>query len=162
MAKPAATSRPPGRWIWVFGEIAGLNWVLKSNVMAFRSHALPRLGSMAPGDRACLYVTRGAFHNPTRDEARLAGLVQVLSVPEVVKPIDIAGGKFSIVVKFKPIRVLPEREGPPVRPLVERLTFIRRPAAWGHYFRSSPIKVTEGDFRKLEAAVMSWPPGSPR
>jgi hypothetical protein len=86
----------------------------------------------------------------------LAGLVEVVSVPEVVKPIVIAGGKFSVAVRFRPVHLLPERNGPPVRPLVDHLSFVRRPAVWGVYFRSSPIRVTTSDFGELETAVLSW------
>ncbi len=39
-------------WLWIFGEIEGLRWVLKRNVMAFADHAQKTANKMKPCDRA--------------------------------------------------------------------------------------------------------------
>ena len=79
---------PAAHWVWVFGEIAGLRWVTEHEIMAFPKAARRRIREMGRGDRAVLYVTRGAFHNPTRDEARLGGLATVLGDPQRGQVVD--------------------------------------------------------------------------
>lgn len=143
-------------WVWVFGEIEGLRWVLDRRTMAFPKHAARRLQRLAAGDRAVLYVTRGAFHNPTRDRARLAGAVTVTSAVRAAEPVIIAGKPFTWLCEIEVDIVLPEREGPEVRHLADQLEFVRRPEVWGQYFRQSPISVSEVDFRRLEAAVAEF------
>ena len=144
------------RWVWVFGEIEGLRWVLDRRTMAFPQHADRRVQRLAAGDRAVLYVTRGAFHNPTRDRARLAGVVTLASAVRAAEPVIIAGQPFAWLCDIEIDIVLREREGPEVHRLADKLELVRRPEAWGQYFRQSPISVTEGDFRRLEAAVAAF------
>jgi transposase-like protein len=60
------------RWVWVFGEIDGLRWVVEYQRMAFPPSAEPQVRRTAQGDRALLYTTRGAYHNPTSDAPRLS------------------------------------------------------------------------------------------
>ncbi len=140
-------------WVWVFGEIEGLRWVLAHDRMAFPATAAPRLKAMEEGDRVVLYVTRGAFHNSTKDVARLAGLATVLGTPLSGSPVSIAGRDFTWTVPIRTDVQLPERTGPEVRPLVPRLSFVGNQAAWGQYFRGSPLRVSEEDFQVLESAV---------
>lgn len=59
--------------------------------MAFPSAAAARARRIRAGDRAVLYTSRGAFHNPTRDEARLVGLATVTGACEACEAIEIAG-----------------------------------------------------------------------
>jgi hypothetical protein len=141
-------------WVWVFGEIEGLRWVFGHGRMAFPASAARRLRSMGEGDRAVLYVSRGAFHNPTRDMARLAGLATVLAAPVSEAPVKVAGRDFTWTVPIRTDVRLPERAGPEVRPLVPRLSFIRDEATWGQHLRTSPLLVSEKDFQVLAGAVM--------
>jgi hypothetical protein len=150
----------PRYWIWVFGEIAGLRWVLAERTMAFRSTVAPRLRAMAEGDHAILYVGRSAFHSPTRDVARLAGLATVLAPPAAGASVTINSEEFAWTVPIRVDLALPERTGPEVRPLVGSLSFVRRPEVWGMYFRSSPQEIPEGDFRVLADAVEAWGKGA--
>jgi hypothetical protein len=142
-------------WLWVFGEIAALRAVLAEQRMAFPLHARDSVAAMRPGDQAVLYVTRGAHHNPTRDEARLAGLVEVREAPQELQTV-VAERSFPFACRIAPILVLPERSGPPVKPLAEQLAMVRKPAAWGSYFRRSPLQLTEPDFRVLRSAMDTW------
>ncbi|MBY5162099.1 EVE domain-containing protein [Salsipaludibacter albus] len=143
-------------WVWVFGEIDGLRWVLEHDRMAFPEHAAGRISRMEPGDRAILYVTRGAFHNPTRDRAHLAGVTRVTSDPrQVDDALVIAGRDFTWTVGHEPEMLMDERHGPHVRPLVERLEMVRRPESWGSYFRASPIEISADDFDLLRNAVLN-------
>lgn len=110
---------------------------------------------MSPGDRAVLYVTRGAFHNPTRDESRLRGIATVTGPPRQEEPpLEIADREFPLSCRVAFDTLLPERTGPAVRDLAPKLSLVKKPEAWGNYFRSSPIRMTEDDFRLLERTVL--------
>lgn len=139
-------------WLWVFGDIEGLRWVARRQRMAFADHADRDVARMRPGDRAVLYLTRGAFHNPTRDRARLAGLATVTGAPHRRRA-TIAGREFTWQVPIRIDLLLPERAGPEVAPLAPQLSFVRRPEVWGQYFRRSPRPLTDTDFALLAAAV---------
>jgi hypothetical protein len=143
-----------GRWLWVFGEIKGLRWVVAHKRMAF-SRAGVRAEAMREGDRAVLYVARGAFHNPTRDTAHLAGLATVTG-QATSTAVEIGGRRFPVSVPIRIDLLLPERTGPEVAPLADRLSFVKRAEVWGVYFRNSPKRLAETDFRILAGAVSAF------
>jgi hypothetical protein len=124
--------------------------------MAFTSSAAPLLQQMSAGDRAVLYVTRGAVHNPTRDIARLAGLVTVDGQSAHRRPVVIAGRQFIWQLPIRIEVALPERDGPPVQPLVDHLSFVHKTSAWGQYFRNSPKPINADDFAVLAGAIRSF------
>lgn len=142
-------------WVWVFGEIEGLRWVLAERRMAFPSHAGSRAHRIRRGDHAILYVTRGAHHNPTRDRAQLGGLVRVTSRCREADPIEIAERDFTWTCRIRPERILPERAGPHVHQLVRQLDLVRREDVWGQYFRQSPIEISPDDFELLRSEIES-------
>jgi len=143
----------PAYWIWVFGEIEGLRWVLQHRHMAFPASSRTRATRIRPGDRAVLHVSRGAFHNPTRDVSRLAGIAEVTGPVHEVEPIEITGRQFTLTCPIDLLVVLPERHGPELKPLAASLSFVKRPEVWGHYFRVSPIRITSEDFNHLARAI---------
>ncbi len=143
-------------WVWVFGEIKGLRWVLEDETMAFPDHAGAKVRSMSKGDEAIIYTTRGAFHNPTRDVARLGGIIEVAGEASDRKAVEIAGREFTWTVPIRVETILPERTGPEVKPLAPKLSIVKKPEVWGQYFRSSPIEVNESDFIVMEQAIRSW------
>lgn len=151
-----AVEDPSRRWIWIFGEAAGLRWVVENQQMAFPPAAATRARRIRAGDRAVLYTSRGAFHNPTRDEARLVGLATATGACEPCEPIEIAGREFTWACPITVDVLLPERQGPSVRELAGWLELVKRPEAWGGYFRSSPIEVSEHDWRVLIDAMDRW------
>ncbi len=151
-----SNERQPRRWLWVFGEIDGLRWVLDHRQMAFRTHQARRAGRIRERDTAVLYVTRGAFHNPTRDRARLAGLAEVIGPPEQGQSVEIIDREFQLLVPIQVTILLPEREGPEVAPVAGRLDRVKRPEVWGHYFRNSPIEMTEHDWTLLRGLIEEW------
>jgi hypothetical protein len=144
--------------VWVFGEIEGLRWVLEQGRMAFPDAAGTRIRTVAAGDRAILYLTRGAFHNPTRDVSHLGGIVRVTSEPRMGKAVTIADRDFVWFVGIEPEIVLPEHQGPEVRLLAATLERVKRPDVWGQYFRTTPIEVSATDFATLESAIRTWAP----
>ncbi len=107
---------------------------------------------MRPG----VYVTRGAYHSPTYDEARLAGVVEVVSEARKRKPVDIAGREFVYTLDFNPLILTPERQGPGMRPLAAGMERVKRPEVWGQYFRNSPIELSRKDYELLDKAVTEW------
>jgi hypothetical protein len=143
-------------WVWVFGEVEGLRWVLKHRRMAFPAAAAGRIGTMGPGDQAILYLTRGAFHNPTRDVSQLGGLVTVTGPLRQGKAVEIAGREFAWFVPIEPEIILPERQGPEVRVVAPCLALVKRPRVWGQYFRATPIEVSEKDFMVMVRAIAGW------
>lgn len=110
------------RWIWIFGEVAGLRWVVDNQQMAFPPASRARARRIRAGDRAVLYTSRGAFHNPTRDEARLAGLATVTGACKLSEEIEIAGREFTWACPITVDVLLPERQGPSVRALAPSFT----------------------------------------
>jgi len=142
-------------WVWIFGERAGLRWVVEHQQMAFGGAGAARSTGLAVGDLAIIYVSRGAFHNPTRDAARLGGLAEVVG-PLREDPVEIGGRDFTHQVAVQFVVLLAERSGPEVRPFVGNLDLVRNPSAWGTYFRTSPLKVTERDFNVMRDEVDRW------
>lgn len=114
---------------------------------------------MAEGDQAVLYVARGAFHNPTRDEGRAVGIVTVAGTPrrrDVLIGDWIGHRRYGFLVEFIPEIILGERDGPPLKALVGMLKFVRQRAVWGMYFRRNPVEVEEADFRTIARAIETW------
>lgn len=142
----------PTRWLWVFGDIAALRWVVAKKRMAFTEVGARRAEGTDPGDFAILYVTRGAFHNPTRDEARLAGVAEVTG-PLRRQRTEVAGRAFTHQIPIDVVTLLSEREGPSVKALAPQLERVRKLSAWGQYFRNSPVRLTAADFDLMRAAI---------
>ncbi len=143
-------------WVWVFGDIEGLRWVVRRNEMAFPDHTGTVAAKIQKGDQAILYVSRGAFRNPTKDQARLAGMVRVTSARAQHREITIGKKKYSWLVTFKPDTILKERTGPAVRSIIRKLSMVRRPEVWGVYFRKSPVAINVRDFRVMARAIEVW------
>jgi hypothetical protein len=124
--------------------------------MACPTSAAPQARRTTQGDRAVLYTTRGAYHNPTRDEVRLVGVATVTGSCEPAEVLEIAGREFAWACPITVALLLPDRQGPRVRELAARLDRVKRPEAWGGYFRSSPVEVNEHDWSVLVEAVWQW------
>ncbi len=141
-------------WVAVLAEAEGLRWVLERSRMAWTEASARRAAQIRPGDALVLYVARGAFHNPTRDESRLVALAEVTTpVRRLRQPVELAGRTFVVGCDLRFEARLPERGGVPVRPLVPRLSFVRRKEVWGQYFRSGLVRVPPEDLEVLARAV---------
>ncbi|HWO70271.1 MAG TPA: hypothetical protein VNP94_05895, partial [Actinomycetota bacterium] len=70
----------------------------------------------------------------------------------------LAGRTFVVGCDLRFEARLPERGGVPVRPLVPRLSFVRRKDVWGQYFRSGLVEVPASDFEVLVEAVRAAAP----
>jgi hypothetical protein len=141
-------------WLVAFGEIDGLRWVLREERMAFSKGLASRAGKIQVGDQLVLYVTRDAFHNPSRDRSQLAGIATVTSpVRRLREPISIAGREFAVACGIDVVASLPEREGVPFDTFIQRMDFIRRKDVWGQYLRAGLIALTPKDFKALREAI---------
>jgi hypothetical protein len=142
-------------WLVAFGDIGGLRWVLDHERMAFSEGLALRARGVKSGDELILYVTRGAFHNPTRDQSQLAGLARVTSpVRRLRAPVTIGSREFAETCGIRVVTSLPEREGIPFKPFVERMSFIHRKDAWGQYLRAGLIALPPHDHDVLRDAIM--------
>lgn len=139
-------------WLIVLGEKRAAEWVLDKQRMAFRAHV--RAESLAVGDSVALYVTRSAFNNPTRDEAQIAAYGIVASRP-AKRGVNVAGEWFPSSCRLEITDLLPLREGLPFRPLVSRLTFIRKKRSWGSYMRRTLVPIPNSDFLTIRGAFDS-------
>lgn len=153
----------PRHWLIVLAEAEGLRWVAENRRMAFSESLGRRARRMRPGDRLVLYVSRGAFHNPTRDRSKLAGLDTVASpVARLRRPLDLAGRRFVWACDLTFEALLPPRQGVPVEPLLDRLSFVKRREAWGQYFRAGLLELSDTDFRLMATEItLHAPPGPP-
>jgi hypothetical protein len=141
-------------WLTVLGHAAGARWVLEESRMAFGGGQAARAARIQPGDRLFLYTSRGAFKDPTRDEAQLLGLASVLTpVARLREPLLIADREFVVGCKLQITIALPLRAGVPFRPLVARMEFIRHKDSWSAYMRSSLIQLPTSDAWVLEQAL---------
>ena len=141
-------------WLLAFAEIAGLRWVLERRRMAFSRGAASRAARIQVGDELILYLTRGAFHNPTRDKSQLAGIAHVTSpIRQLKTPIEIAGRDFVATCGIDVDLLLPERRGVPFEPLVRRIQFIPRKDVWGQYLRGGLVELPPKDLKTMHQAI---------
>jgi hypothetical protein len=150
----AAKSRAHGFWLVVLAEGEAFRWVVENERMAFSSGQAPRVSRMGAGDKLVFYMTRGAYHSPTRDMSHLSGLAELRSDARLLRqPLLIAGREFRYVCDLQMEVVLPKRTGPLVKPLVPTLTVVKMKKAWGHYFRNGLVALPEADYGLLAEAV---------
>lgn len=144
------------RWVWVFGDIAGLRWVTEHKKMAFPQSATPRARQIRRDDRAVLYTSRSAYNNPSRDEARLTGVATVTGPCEPIDAVKIGGREFTWACPITLDLLLPDRHGPSVRELAGQLQLVKHPQFWGGYFRNSPVEIGHHDWAVLTGALHAW------
>jgi hypothetical protein len=135
--------------IIVIGEKTALEWVMDNERMAFRNSS--RTGPVHSGDPIAIYVTRGAFGNPTRDHSQIIGLGRFAS--DVQNRQETIGGvtydkscALTITDRLEP------RQGLPFQPLVEQLGFIRSKRGWATYLRRTLVPISDDDFSTIEKA----------
>jgi hypothetical protein len=136
-------------WLIVIGEGKAAEWVVKERMMAFRDKVF--VGRVSEGDRFGLYITRGAFHNPSRHQAQIVALGRIGSEVRS-QPVTVAGEKFTRVCDLSVEAELPFQEGLNVRPLVKDLDFIKNKKSWSTYVWRTLVNVPDPDFRKIEKA----------
>ncbi len=135
--------------IIVIGEKNAIEWVLKTQRMAFRDTA--RTTHVHSGDRIALYTTRGAYGNPTRDESQIIALGRFASDVQNKQAVvnDVTYTKscgLTITDQLEP------RHGLAFRPLVAQLEFVRSKRGWATYMRRTLVPINDRDFTIIERA----------
>ena len=104
------------------------------------------LRRMRAGDGIAFYSPKTDY--PDGDTLQAFTAVGVVRTGEVYQA-DMGGGflPFRADVDWVPC------EEAPIRPLLERLSFIRDPAHWGAAFRFGHLEVPEADFRLIAEAL---------
>src|SRR5262249_18738843 len=130
----------------VIAEIPAYDWVVSHERMAFMSHV--QTDGLSVGDRMALYLTQGAFHNPTREGPRVAALGEIAS-PVVDTPAVVAGEHYARSCRLSFEETLAAREGAPFRPIVPELRFIKKKEAWWAYLRRTLVRLGEDDYAAI-------------
>lgn len=136
----------------MMGEVRALRWVIEHGTMGFRGHA--RTSAVRDGDRFALYVSRGAYHNPTRDETQILGLGRFRSAVTPVE-VTVEGETFPKSAAIE-VEVLQEREGLPFKPLVPQLSFIAKKDQWFAYVRTTLVPVPRDDYTYIAKAFRDF------
>ncbi|RUL93712.1 hypothetical protein [Verrucosispora sp. FIM060022] len=145
-----------GAYLVVLGEREAIWWVLHEQRMAFPATPRAEVARLAPGDRLFLYATRGAWHNPKRDQGRLIGTATpVTAVHRLDEPIEIAGRPFPSVCRLQIQGVVPYPGGLELRPLVERLDAFPKPHVWNTYLRRPLVQLSDSDCAILDEGLRS-------
>ena len=140
-------------WLVVVGEREALRWIVKNKRMAFREYI--NTSEIAARDEMAVYVTRGAFHTPTRDQSQVLALGQFASRP-TPRPVTILGESYPTSVGLRLSQVLPEREGMPFKPLVPKMRFIKKKSGWAAYLRRSLVRITDEDMATIKVAFKDF------
>ena len=137
----------------VLSERTAVEWVLQHERMAFLGHV--KTDAIRPGTPIALYVTRGAFHSPTRDEAQIIAIGRVAS-DVVTASVQIAGRSYEKSCSLILDARAPLREGLPFRPLVDRLEFISKKHAWAIYLRRTLVPISNDDFQVIRREFLAF------
>jgi hypothetical protein len=140
-------------WLIVLGEKTALEWVLQNQRMAFRAH-VPTT-ELRVGAPIALYVTRGAFHSPVRDESHIAALGKITSEVRS-EPVEVAGELYQSWCSLSLEVSSPLRRGLPFRPLVDQLEFIRKKQGWSMYLKRTLVQISDRDFSIIKQAFMRY------
>jgi hypothetical protein len=144
-AAPAAS--PAGRrfWIGVVSRAHVLIGVEGGFAQVNHGKKAPLL-RMRAGDGIAYYSPKTDY--PDGEQLQAFTAIGVVRAGDVYQA-DMGGG-------FLPFRTdvdwVPGEEAP-IRPLLERLSFIRDPAHWGAAFRFGHLEVPEADFRVIAGAM---------
>lgn len=144
-------------WIVVVGERTALDWVLRTQQVAFRSRSASlALGRLRQGDQIAVYATRGVFHNPTRDQSEfLATAVATSDAKHLNRPRVVAGREFTVQATIRFDAILRPRSGVAAGDVAPNLSFVRKKPQWGQYFRHGLIDVPPKDFAVIRSAIRS-------
>jgi hypothetical protein len=142
--------RETGSQLLVISEREALNWLLRERRMAFPRRGAASAHALRPGDVLLLYVTRGAFHNPTRDRGRVIGEVTVASqVRDLDEPLVVAGRGFSTACALSVRALCPRGSGVELSPLVDRLDAFPQKHAWSAAMRRTLVPLPPRDTELL-------------
>ena len=144
-AESAATGRSRKFWIGVASRAHIAIGVAGGFAQVNHGKQAP-LRRMRGGDGIAFYSPKTDY--PDGETLQAFNAVGVVRSGEVYQA-DMGGGflPFRTDVDWVPC------EETPIRPLLERLSFIRDPSHWGAAFRFGHLEVPEADFRVIAAAM---------
>jgi hypothetical protein len=140
-------------WLIILSEKTALEWVLQHQRMAFRAH-VPTT-ALRLGAPIALYVARGAFHSPKRDESHIAALGQIASEVRS-EPVEVAGEWYQSWCGLTLELSSPLRRGLPFRPLVDQLEFIKKKQGWSMYLKRTLVQISDRDFSIIKQTFIRY------
>jgi hypothetical protein len=148
----------PAAYILVIAERTALAWVLSERRMAFPARSRRQAVLLAPGESLFLYVTRGCFHNPTRDRGRIIGEAHVVAtVTELKEPIRFEERVYPIGCEIEVTSLVPRGLGVELASLVDSLRVFPDKASWSAWMRRTLLPLGDADVkvirRRLSGAV---------
>jgi hypothetical protein len=138
-------------YLLVLGEREAIWWVLTESRMAFQAHrAAQAARQLEPGVQLLLYVTRGAFHNPTRDRGQVIGEAIVASpLTSLDDALSMAGRKFTVACDLDIRAIAPRSEGVDLAALVDQLESFPVKHAWSARMRQPLVAFTDSDSQEV-------------
>jgi hypothetical protein len=147
-------------YLVVLGEGEAIAWVLREQRMAFPEKPRREVGALKVGDELFIYTTRGAWHNPTRDQGRIVGrAVVVSSVTKFQVPFSIAGRSFPSGCGLDVQQLAPYPQGVELRKLVTRLDAFPEFRTWSARLRRPLVALSDHDAEliRIELAPLGRP-----
>jgi hypothetical protein len=133
-------------YLLVLGEREAIRWVLRSQRMAFPSYRRSVAALLREGDELLLYVTRNAFHNPTRDRGQVVGMAWVMSrVAPLEEPVSFLGRDYPIGCHLKLEILAPRGQGVDIAPLVDELLVFDGRSSWAAALRTPLVRLPTED-----------------
>jgi hypothetical protein len=131
----------------ILGDRDAVAWVVSGRRMAFTADRAPAASAaISVGDEIFLYVTRGAFHNPTRDRGRVFGRALATAVVEPLPaPVRLLGREFTHGFTFELGVLAPPRRGVDLAELVPHLSSFPNKTGWAISLRRPLFTLTPED-----------------
>jgi len=144
-------------FLLILSEREAIRWVLANGRMAFSAMKRREFAELAAGDQLLIVTTRGAYHNPGRDRARVVGLATVTSqVQELPEPVELAGRVFPRGCEVRISALAPYPSGAELAPMVKALETFRGLRGWAVLLRRPLLRVSASDARTLTRAARPY------
>lgn len=134
-------------FIVILNEREAIRWVLTHHQIAFTAAAARREArALKPGDELFLYITRGAWHNPTRHRGQIVGSATLTTnVSAFDRPLEIARHQFITYAGIRITHLTKLQHGLDLSETAHELEAIKQPKAWYMYLRRSLLSINEVD-----------------
>jgi len=133
-------------WIGVVG-LSHVDYAVRTGICAFSHGKKSAVSKLSEGDRFAYYTPRTRFKSgdPVQGFTALGTVIDATPFETNwdAMVIWVAKAAYADVART------------PVRPLLEKLGFVRNPANWGMSFRRGQFEITEQDFSIIESAMKS-------
>ena len=145
----------PSYYVFVAGDLYDGDRLVKAREIAdtLLEHGIwliwkrtPYQNDYQPGDRILIYLARSG-------KCEFIAVAELASGPEQAtrNDLDLADslGLIGYDRKMRLRNIQHFEVGKPIRPLVEKLRFIKNKRWWGHHFRQSAMRIPEVDFERI-------------